>query len=379
MWRAYLIEIMTGLVGAEIEMSTNGRYDITLNAVSHATVTVQKSSLTHIPSRWLRPWAHGVLLTFESEHEPETPILAGPFTASPDEFPDSLSFPVSDIRAIFEYRFASAEDFGINASAQRASTLSYSNTSLAFIAQDLVRKGMGKKAGHLPIRFANEIPRGQGGGHERTYHGYDLANNNIDKRLRELSDVIGGPDIMFRPEWVDPNSHQYIRWALHTGTHGYPVIPQNWTMVIDASSQRSQVSELTMNVDSSHYATRFYATGDGEGTGVRMAIRENDRLYADQHPLLEATQAWPSVSEAATLGAYASAGVDIRPYIELRATIDASDVRSPFGRWHVGDKAIVKPGPWHHIPDVERGLRILRSSGDFDSPHTTLYFQEDQW
>src|SRR5699024_1779740 len=71
--------------------------------------------------------------------------------------------------------------------------------------------------------------------------------------------------------------------------------------------------------------------------------------------------------------------VDIRPYIELRATIDASDVRSPFGRWHVGDKAIVKPGPWHHIPDVERGLRILRSSGDFDSPHTTLYFQEDQW
>ena len=31
MWRAYLIETMSGLKGPEVEMSTNGRYDIILN------------------------------------------------------------------------------------------------------------------------------------------------------------------------------------------------------------------------------------------------------------------------------------------------------------------------------------------------------------
>ena len=45
MWKAYLIEIMTGRVGAEVEMSTNGRLDITLNRAGSATVTAQKSSL----------------------------------------------------------------------------------------------------------------------------------------------------------------------------------------------------------------------------------------------------------------------------------------------------------------------------------------------
>ena len=39
--------------------------------------------------------------------------------------------------------------------------------------------------------------------------------------------------------------------------------------------------------------------------------------------------------------------------------------------------AIVKPGPWHTIHDVEKPLRILRMAGDLDSPHMTLYFQEE--
>lgn len=375
MWRAYLIETMTGLVGAEIEMSTNGRYDINLNAISRATVTMQKSSLTRIPSRWLRPWANGALLTFESAFHPETPILAGPFTAAPDEYPDSLSFRVADIRQIFAHRQASY-DHGTSGADQREFVLNYNDTSLQFIAQDLVRIGMDKTAGTLPIVIDSEIPRGQGGGHQRTYSGYDVANNDIDKRLAELSDVIGGPDIMFRPEWAEEGSHQYIRWRMHVG---YPVIPQDWRMVIDASAPRPQVSELSMNVDSSHYATRFYATGDGEGQGIRMAIRENSALHQGQHPLLEGVGSWPSVSDPSTLHAYAAASVDTRPWIELHATIDAADVRSPFGRWHVGDKATVKPGPWHHIPDKGVGLRILRAAGDFDTTHTTLYFQEDQW
>ena len=45
MWRAYLIETMTGAVGREVEMSTDGRYDIRLNEIEEVQATVQKSSL----------------------------------------------------------------------------------------------------------------------------------------------------------------------------------------------------------------------------------------------------------------------------------------------------------------------------------------------
>ena len=86
MWRAYLIETMSGLVGPEVEMSTNGRLDITLNQIGSATVTVQKSSLEGITTRWLRPWAQGFLLTLEVDAlGGEVPVFAGPITAPPDE------------------------------------------------------------------------------------------------------------------------------------------------------------------------------------------------------------------------------------------------------------------------------------------------------
>ena len=134
-------------------MSTNGRLDITLNRAGSATVTVQKSSLEGIPSRWFRPWAHGFLLTLEVQGD-EVPVFAGPITAQPDEYVESLSFSVSGIRAIFEYRIALAEDFSSSEiNALRKSKLVYKDISLAGIAHDLVRKGMAKRGGSLPIQI----------------------------------------------------------------------------------------------------------------------------------------------------------------------------------------------------------------------------------
>ena len=375
MWRAYLIEIMSGLRGPEVEMSTNGRLDITLNQAGSATVTAQKSSLEGIAARWFRPWAQGFLLTLEVEAlGGEVPVFAGPITSPPDEYPESLSFSVSGIRAIFERRFLTAEDFDSSHLTElRKSKVTYSNRSLAHIAQDIVRKGMAKEGGYLPIRFATNPGTGA---NTRTYDGYDLENNRIDKRLTELSDVIGGPDIMFVPEWAD-ESRQYIRWAMHTGTPAYPPLSQTWTMVIDASAPEPQVSELSMNVDGSHYATRAYATGTGQGAGIAMRMYDDKALLRDGHPLLEGTTSYPSVSETSTLSAYARAGTSIRPMVELHATIDIADHRSPYGQWMVGHNAIVKPGPWHTIPNLEKPLRIVRMAGDLDSPHMTLYFQEE--
>lgn len=376
MWRAYLIEIMSGLVGPEVEMSTNGRLDITLNQAGSATVTVQKSSLEGITARWFRPWAQGILLTLEVDAlGGEVPVFAGPITSPPDEYVDSLSFSVNGIRSIFEHRILLAGDYSpTELNKIRTSVVEFKDKSLAYIAQTIVKAGIDKKGGYLPIRFATKPGEGS---HTRTdYKGYDLENNRIDKRLTEISNVIGGPDIMFVPEWVN-STRQYIRWAMYTGTEGYPAIAQSWTMVLDAGAPQPQISELSMNVDGSHYATRAYATGAGEGAGIAMRVYEDERLLRDGHPALETVVSYPSVKRGSTLGDYARAATGIRPMVELHATIDISDDRSPYGQWMVGHEALVKPGPWHTIHDAETPLRILRMAGDLDSPHMTLYFQEE--
>src|SRR5690606_33033533 len=143
MWKAYLIETMTGLVGQEVEMSTNGRLEITLNEIEQATITVQKSSLAGVSARWLRPWAQGFLVTLSTWYGDERPVFAGPIKGPPADHPDSLSFTVAGIREIFKYRILLAEDFSSSQINElRKSRVDYMNKSLAFIAQDIVRKGM---------------------------------------------------------------------------------------------------------------------------------------------------------------------------------------------------------------------------------------------
>lgn len=385
MWKAYLIETMTGRLGAEIEMSTNGRYDIRLNQTEQATVTVQKSSLAGIQRRWMTPWRAGILVTFTTPDEREHPVLAGPITSPPDEYPESLSFSVSGIRRILEHRFLLDQDYAsmtnLDAASRmdrlKRSSVTYKQKPLDFIAQDIVRKGMVKTGGSLPIVYAlpGEFSPSL---HDRTYLGYDLANNDIDKLLSQISDTLQGPDIMFRPEWAN-SGHSAIQWRMHTGGITTPAIPQGWTMSVDATAPEPQVSEFSINTDGDHFATRAYATGAGDGAELALAASDATALLEDYFPLLEAVVPQASVKEPSTLLGYAQAATNTRALVEQHLTIDAADERSEMGRWFVGDKAQVTVNGWLSIPDATQELRIFRMQGDFDSTHTTIYLQEDEW
>lgn len=383
---------MTGDVGPEVEMSTNGRWDVMLNDIERNTVTAQKSSLQRIEPKWYRPWSGGVLLTFtprwQGEDGKETPIVAGPISAPPAEYPDSLSFTVLGVRAFFQYRILLDQDYlsgsgsspsGAALKALMNSKLTYESAPMDYIAKDMVARGLNKQNGRLPITAPKSSPATVAeGGMTGTYNGYDLANANIHKRLMQLSDRIGGPDIMFRPVWAEEN-HTAIEWELHTGNHISPIIEQSWTMSIDTTAPRSSISEQTVNTSGEHYATRVYATGTGEGPGIAIAARDGEGLYRDEHPLLEQVYTNPDVSETSTLFDRATAGVDVRPMVELHLTVDGNDPAAELGRWHVGDTVEVTVGGWLSIPDGTHDFRLIRAAGDLDSGFATLYFQEDQW
>lgn len=387
MWRAYFIETMTGRVGKQFEMSTNGRFDITLNGTETGQVTAQKSTLEGVDPHWMTPWMAGILVTLTGNDGVERPIMAGPITAPPEEYDMSLSFVVGGIRSVLKHRYFGLQDESYSngldsgglASATKKSKVTFSKTSYGYMAQRIVQAATSKLGGDLPIRYVSGPEKTlSSGGHTKSYDGHDIGNNEVDKLLYNLSELDRGPDIMFRPEWTN-SSRQYIRWAMYCGSEVSPAIPQTYTMVIDSTVPRGIVSELSLNTSGDHYATRAWVTGAGEGKAVAMTVAENRALLRDHMPLLEVVQDESSIKEIDTLRSKASALIDVRPMVELHATIDCADERSLLGVWEVGDKADLVVKGWYSIPDGLHSLRIVRVQGDFDTTHATIYFQEDQF
>lgn len=81
--------------------------------------------------------------------------------------------------------------------------------SLRTIAKRLVQQTISHPAAGLPIDFEPDFP----GDHEREYPGSDMMS--VGEALENLTDVIGGPDIAFRP-YITPDL-RHVRWRLVTG------------------------------------------------------------------------------------------------------------------------------------------------------------------
>lgn len=389
MWKAYLIEVKTGLVGPEVEMSTNGRYDIMLNGIEAATVTVQKSSLRGIERKWMMPWQSGILVTFtRRDHEgreigEEQPILAGPISNFPEEYTDSISFSVSGIREILKYRFILDKDYSTrdgeasegNMKALKESKVSFTNQSLNYIAEQIVRGALRREAAYVPITFPMPA-KANDGTHDRTYYGYNIAENNVDTKLDELSNTYAGPDIMFRPQWRYKSQRTHIVWHMVTGTPGHPEIAQGYLADIDATARESVTSEVSLNARGD-LVTRGYATGAGEGKGILLSTWDDDAALQRGIPLLEKVTSSPDTKRFSTVSGHAQALVRTTPIIELICTVDGNDTRSSITDMYVGDAVQVTMNGGFYVRGGTKMWRLVRVVGDFDTTHITLYLQEE--
>lgn len=124
--------------------------------------------------------------------------------------------------------------------------------SLHTIAKRIVQTVCAAPGGDLPITYPADIA----GVAERTYPGYELASPG--QRLTELSQVINGPEIEFRPEFVDEVTRQQIQWRMRIGNPrlgnlGYP----------HAYDLGSALIDLTYATDGTGRATRAFERGNG--------------------------------------------------------------------------------------------------------------------
>ncbi|MED6116905.1 hypothetical protein PIB30_104675, partial [Stylosanthes scabra] len=228
-------------------------------------IKVRKSDLARWSTEWWAPWSGGVLLVHHGPDGVDRPIAAGPITGWSAETAEDLTLDWKGIREILAHRVI-------------AQDLKFSGVSLGTIAWRVVHDMSEiKPGGGLPIVHGSpEETVTDDADHQRTYESWNLANNGIDKRLTEISEVIGGPDIMFRPQWAN-DEHTGVVWAMVHGTEGRPRIAQTWTADMDTTAPRAGLSDLSVKSEASHIVTRVWATGSGEGAGVaRTYVQDLD-------------------------------------------------------------------------------------------------------
>lgn len=363
MYQAYFIKTTTGEVGSTID-PTSLSWSIELNKTESFSLTVPKTTLTTIDPTWWEPWSGGALITFTSPDGIERPILAGPIINHPQEDQQTKTLDGAGIRAIFTKRTV-------------WETLPYTNLSYGTIAWELCKHGMEKPGGSLPIYHASPYEKTT---RQRTYEGWNLANNIIDKRWEELSNVQAGPDIMLRPEWVPNTNQTRIRWGFHHGTHNNPYIHQPWTPDFDTTAVASDITNLKITSKGAHMANRVWYTGAGEGEGIARVYAQTLTPVQKGQPFLEDIFSDSDQPNPDRLQEKADGALTTKQNMIDQITFDAlaHSTKHPLGTYNVGDLCTVTLSNEIAIPDGTHTMRLLAINGTLD-PTVTLDFQEAQW
>lgn len=362
-WKVYPILTTTGEVGSAYDPS-QGSWSIELNSIEELDITVQKKELLTRSQEWWAPYSGGLLLTYTGEDRVEYPIIAGPIYDYGQESLKTLELRAAGIRKIFERRTVWHD-------------LTYRAMTYGEIAWKLCEHGMDKPGGQLPIRHGVAYETGR---YQRTYEQWNLANNAIDKRWTELSEVINGPDIMFRPQWAD-SSHRRIEWVMVHGTTTNTAIAQDRVPDFDTTAPSADVGEPSIITGGEGLFHRIWCTGSGEGEGIVREYSQDLQGINQYQPFMETVisdsdQDKPDVLRAKAEGALRAAqSMSEQVFFDVHA----GSPKNSFGTYHVGDTANVTLGAqWIALPAGSYPMKIIKANGSLGQM-VTLDFQESDW
>jgi hypothetical protein len=242
------------------------------------------------------------------------------------------------------------------------------NVSLHTIAKRLVEISMARTNGALPITLPADIA----GTSEREYPGYDLAY--VGERLLQLTQVEQGPEVEFRPRFVD-DTHAYVQWEMRIGTPTAGGRIGN----VDGLHQwdyKKALTKLHFARDGSGQTFARYERGNGTERDILIGYSA-DSTYATQFgwPLLEdAGSAHSSATEQATLDAWALGAVNTNkiPITTWGAVVRVAGDDGygqatgspPLYEFAVGDAAVFDVRDHRRIRDGRYQVRILSVTSD---------------
>lgn len=243
--------------------------------------------------------------------------------------------------------------------------------SLQGMARALVAQAQSWTSGNVPVILPTEIA----GTNERLYRAADLAT--VGRRLRELSQVEGGPDIRFSPRFT--TDRLGVEWVMEIGTPTQPLLFSSQEPVFNYGLPRSSVSRLRVQVDGRGLASQAYASGGRAVDQSLMAVATDPTLVSAGFPILEVAEgARATVSELPTLQGYANERV-VRGRVPIRSLAFEHDpaVRPFVGAFRAGDFVRLRVSGNSYLDDGEYRLRVTSRSGDARGKRLGLSLQPE--
>jgi hypothetical protein len=153
--------------------------------------------------------------------------------------------------------------------------------SYGTIAKRLVAQAIAFTGGFVPVVF----PADEAGPYQRSYLGTDLAM--IGERLRQLTEVINGPDIAFTPRFTTDG--QGMEWVMRTGTLAQPNIAGATEHIWDYSVPEPSIADLEVTLDASNLVSRYWLSGGRSDDRTYIERVDDLSLLNAGFPLLEAS------------------------------------------------------------------------------------------
>ncbi|QSZ49573.1 hypothetical protein [Arthrobacter sp. D5-1] len=245
--------------------------------------------------------------------------------------------------------------------AQSAPAMTYSNRTLATLANLVVARGMnGTPAARyaLPLIMNADVA----GPHSRTYYGYKFES--VADALQELMDTDGGPDIDFDVQW-DSGTGSF-RWVMRSGS----LTSGEWEW--DATATHMEVHGLKLDTTAEDVTNRVI--GRGEGSGEDILVRAADS-FTGTAPALESVPSFSGTSNAAQLQSRVTGALNAanEPVQQISFKIPAGgDVK--IGQFILGGNAHLKTSGLRFLSAGWHDWRLIQF--DFDRDWITLQFQQ---
>jgi len=230
--------------------------------------------------------------------------------------------------------------------------------SLQGMARYYVEQAQSWTGGSVPVVLPTEIA----GTNVRNEAGSSLAL--VGNRLRDLTQVIGGPDIKFAPRFN--SAHDGFQWDMLIGTPTQPLIYGAVRPTFNVGLPESSVSNLRVTLDGAGMNSQSFASGGRISGEVLIATATNSTLPDAGYPLLESVdQSRLTVSELTTVQGYADELVLAGKTPTMSMSFDHQVTKQPFlSGFNVGDFANVVVRDNGYLHDGRYTFRITARSGN---------------
>lgn len=280
-------------------------------------------------------------------------INAGPIWSDSFDWDSKvLTINAAGLRSIFDYRFVLPLLVdGTPSDLPGATPITYS-TSLRTIAKELVADAIANTGGELPIDFEADVA----GSATRSYTPNEF--HRVNEKLQQISGVIGGPDVAFRP--VLSASGKYLRWNMVTGD---PELKQSgadhaWDTTVPAPSIRGAVTARTAQ---SLLTAAYGLGGTPEGETVAIEAKSTDAtLTTAGYPRLEDAMTADSITTLSVLQDHLDEATNAGTALMQQWTFSAKKDGLPsITTFNEGDYATIRVEDNPVVPDGSPRVRIL--------------------